>query len=304
MVLPSNISSVYIAGGAWLSGGFITQAPSSSVRISGRGVLSGSATPFLISPQGEGHCSYNGSFCWSMINMDKGNSHVLEGLVLHDPPKFYFRAYAPGVTVRGVKMLGAWPYNTDGVATGESGVVRDSFIRANDDTIKLFSSKMIVEDCTLWQGSNGACFQLGWWSSHSQRDILVQRVTVLHADWIQPGSANDGVVDLRGPQDGGGKYNIQNVTWKDVRLDTAISGGALLRMDLGSASGSVSQLSFSRLSLASSFASTVAVGSNHHFSNFSFVDMTVDGQCVHNIAMARMQPAAALSKAGFAFACT
>lgn len=304
MVLPPNISSVYIAGGAWLSGGFITQDPSSSVRISGRGVLSGSATPFLIAPRGEGHCSYNGSFCWSMVNMDKGSSHVLEGLVLHDPPKFYFRAYAPGVAVRGVKMLGAWPYNTDGVATGENGVVRDSFIRANDDTIKLFSSSMLVQDCTLWQGSNGACFQLGWWSSHSQRDILVQRVTVLHADWSQPGSANDGVVDLRGPQDGGGEYSIQNITWKDVRLDAAITGGALLRMDLGSASGSVSQLSFSRLSMASSFPSTVAVGSNHCFSNFSFVDMTVNGQCVHNITIARMQPAAALTKAGFTFACT
>ncbi len=304
MVLPSNISSVYIAGGAWVSGGFITRDPSSSVRISGRGVLSGSAISFLISPAGEGHCSYNGSFCWSMINMDEGANHVLEGIVLHDPPKFYFRSEAPGVTVQGVKLLGAWPYNTDGVATGENGLVRDSFIRANDDTIKLFSSKMLVEDCTLWQGSNGACFQLGWWSSHSQRDILVQRVTVLHADWSKPGSANDGVVDLRGPQNSGGLYSIQNITWKDVRLDTAIHGGELLRMDLGSARGSVSQLSFERLSLSSSFSSTIAAGSDHSFSNFSFVDMTINGKCVQDIATAKIKPAVALGKAGFTFACT
>ena len=303
MVLPPNISSVYIAGGAWVSGGFITRESSSSVRITGRGVVSGSATPFLISPQGDGHCSYNGSFCWSMINLDKGASHVVEGLVLHDPPKFYFRSEAPGVVVRGVKLLGAWPYNTDGVATGESGVVTDCFIRANDDTVKLYASKMLVEDCTLWQGSNGACFQLGWWKSHSQRDILVQRITVLHADWSQPGSANDGVVDLRGPQKGGGKYDVQNITLNDIRLDAAIPGGALLRMDLDSASGSVSQLSFSRLAMPSLLPSTIAVGSGRSFSRFRFANMTVNGQCVRNITMSGMQPASALVEAGFTFDC-
>ena len=303
MVLPPNISSVYIAGGAWVSGGFITREDSSSIRIAGRGVVSGSATPFLISPQGDGHCSYNGSFCWSMINLDKGTSHVVEGLVLHDPPKFYFRSEAPGVVVRGAKLLGAWPYNTDGVATGDSGVVTDCFIRANDDTVKLYSSRMLVEDCTLWQGSNGACFQLGWWSSHSQRDILVQRITVLHAEWSQPGSANDGVVDLRGPPTGGGKYDVQNITFNDIRLDAAITGGTLLRMDLGSASGSVSQLSFSRLSMPSLLPSTLAVGSGRSFSSFRFTNMTVNGQCVRNITMSGMQPASALAEAGFTFDC-
>jgi hypothetical protein len=304
MVLAPNISSVYIAGGAWVSGGFITQDSSSSVRITGRGVLSGSATPFLISPQGTGYCSYNGSFCWSMINLDKGTNHVVEGLVLHDPPKFYFRSEAPGVVVRGAKLLGAWPYNTDGVATGENGVVTDCFIRANDDTIKLYSSNMLVEDCTLWQGSNGACFQLGWWTSHSQRDILVQRVVVLHSDWRQPGSANDGVVDLRGPGKGGGTYHIQNITWNDVRLAAAIPGGALLRMNLDSASGSVSQLSFSRISMASLLPSTITEGSGRAFSNFSFTDLTVNGHCVRNINMSGLQPAGAFEKSGFTFDCT
>jgi hypothetical protein len=303
MVLPSNISSVYIAGGAWVSGGFITRESSSSVQITGRGVVSGSATPFLISPQGDGHCSYNGSFCWSMINLDKGTGHLVAGLVLHDPPKFYFRSEAPGVVVRGAKLLGAWPYNTDGVATGEGGVVTDCFIRANDDTVKLYSSKMVVEDCTLWQGSNGACFQLGWWSSHSQRDILVQRITVLHADWSYGGSANDGVIDLRGPQKGGGEYNVLNITWNDVRLDSAILGGAFLRMDLDSASGSVSQLWFSRISMHSLLPSTIAVGPDRSFTNFSFTDMNVNGQCVRNINMSGIQHYGALAEDSFTFDC-
>jgi len=85
--LPPNVTRVYIAGGAWVNGGFVTTAPSTAVTVSGRGVISGSAQPFLKEPAGLGPCRYNGSWCWSLVNMDRGEGHVLEGLVLHDPPK-------------------------------------------------------------------------------------------------------------------------------------------------------------------------------------------------------------------------
>ena len=105
------------------------------------------------------------------------------------------------------------------------------------------------------------------------------------------------------PPKGGGKYDVQNITFNDIRLDAAIAGGALLRMDLGSASGSVSQLSFSRLSMPSLLPSTIAVGSDRSFSSFRFANMTVNGQCVRNITMSGMQPASALVEAGFTFGC-
>jgi hypothetical protein len=53
--------------------------------------------------------------------------------------RYYFRTYAANVEIRGVKLLGCWPYNTDGVVTGPNGLVTDTFIRSNDDSIKLFS---------------------------------------------------------------------------------------------------------------------------------------------------------------------
>ena len=86
--LPPNVTRVYIAGGAWVNGGFVTTAPGTAVTVSGRGVISGSAQPFLKDPAGLGPCHYNGSWCWSLVNMDRGEGHVLEGLVLHDPPKY------------------------------------------------------------------------------------------------------------------------------------------------------------------------------------------------------------------------
>ena len=76
MPLPANVTSVYIAGGAFVSGGFITSDSKSAVKISGRGVLSGSAQTFLKDPAGWGPCSYNGSYCWSLVNLDKGANHA------------------------------------------------------------------------------------------------------------------------------------------------------------------------------------------------------------------------------------
>ena len=61
MPLPANVTLVYIAGGAWVSGGFISSDRNSSVDIIGRGVVSGSAQVFLKDPAGWGPCSYNGS---------------------------------------------------------------------------------------------------------------------------------------------------------------------------------------------------------------------------------------------------
>eukprot|EP00041_Stephanoeca_diplocostata_P028209 m.791123 g.791123 ORF g.791123 m.791123 type:complete len:491 (-) comp23330_c1_seq6:1394-2866(-) len=106
LVLPPNIALVYIAPGAWIDGGFITASENSNVTIAGRGVISGRKYPFLKGPAGS-HCYYNGSFCWSLINLDKGTSHLLDGVTLADPPKYYFRSYAAGVHITNVKMVAA-----------------------------------------------------------------------------------------------------------------------------------------------------------------------------------------------------
>jgi hypothetical protein len=299
MVLPANVSRVYVAGGAWVSGGFITEDTGASVTISGRGVVSGSSQTFLKDPAGFGPCAYNGSYCWSLVNLDKGVAHRLEGLVLHDPPKFFFRSYAKGVAVSGVKMLGAWTYNTDGVVTGDGGVVTNTFIRSNDDSIKLFGSSMRVSDVVVWQMNNGGVFQLGWWSSHAQRDILVERVTVIHADWkkvdekwCRTHPQNNAIFDLRGPGGGtpdpsaGGIYNISNVTWRDIVVDSAVHGGGMVRLDLAAATGSLTDLTFEHVSVPAPMSSSVAVAEGQTISGLAFVELDVAGTCVHTAAAA------------------
>lgn len=315
MVLPANVSRVYIAGGAWVGGGFITEDASASVSISGRGVISGSAQTFLKDPAGFGPCSYNGSYCWSLVNLDKGATHRLEGVVLHDPPKYFFRSYAKGVTLHGVKMLGAWTHNTDGVVTGEGGRVTDCFIQSNDDSIKLFTSSMRVSDVVVWQMSNGGVFQMGWWGSHDQRDILVERVTVLHADyktvdeeWARSHPQNDAIIDLRGPggntldPSAAGIYNISNITWRDIVIDSVVHGGGLVRLDLAAATGSLTGLTFERVSVPGAMPSSVATAKGQTISGLAFVELEVAGSCVKTAAAAGFgsQPASV----GLTFGCS
>jgi hypothetical protein len=302
--VPENVTRIYIAGGAWINGGFITTTSKVSVTISGRGVISGSKFSFLKDPAGMGPCIFNGSFCWSLVNLDKGIGHHLEGLVLHDPPKYFFRSYASNVKLRGLKMMGAWTPNSDGVVTGAGGVVTDTFIRSNDDSIKLFASGMVVADTTIWQMTNGGVFQLGWWREHHQRDILVKDITILHADWkvmseswchLHP--CNDGVFDLGGPGGGtpvpakGGAYNITNITFQDVTIDAPIAGGGLIRMDLANATGACDHLRFERLSVPAAMPSSVAVStSTQKIGKFSFFDLKVGGKCAHSASAAAIDP--------------
>jgi hypothetical protein len=100
-------------------------------------------------------------------------------------------------------------YNTDGIATGANGHITRSYIRSNDDSLKLYSpgtacvldqsglplevviqlhfslapasdqvlnrcfSGMVIEDCVVWQMQNGGVFQLGWWTNSTRTNITV-----------------------------------------------------------------------------------------------------------------------------------
>jgi hypothetical protein len=56
--------------------------------------------------------------------------------------------------VRNVKLLG-WNWLGDGVFAGRRAVVEDSFIKANDDSIKAYMSHSMFRRCTVWQLDNG-----------------------------------------------------------------------------------------------------------------------------------------------------
>ena len=305
--LRANVSRIYVASGAWVNGGFVASHDNSTVAIAGRGVISGTNFPFLTDPAGQGPCYYNGSFCWSLICLDRGTGHSITGVFLLDPPKYSFRAYAPDVLVENVKILGGWPYNTDGIVTGSRGIVRDTFIRANDDNIKLYTNEMHVSDVILWQMFNGGLFQLGWWTHHEQSGIVVERATAIHAEyWCA--STNDGIFDLAGPLQGGGNYNVTNITWRDVRVEAPVAGpqgGFLIWVDLASARGAISgwRLEDVALGVMPRKGSILAAAADQELLGVEIANLTVAGRCIHNAAEAALQtnvtPAGRVSNISF-----
>lgn len=211
--IPGHVRHIHIEEGAFVHGGFITTNDTSSVSITGRGVISGELFPF-----------HSPNFTWSLINMDKGIGHSIDGVILVDPPQFYFRAYAPNVRMRNVKMVSAWTYNTDGVAMGVNGLLERSFIRANDDSIKLFGAGMRVANVVVWQMQNGGVFQTGWWGTVDRANVSVSQVDLIHAEWgaFTGGSAspNDAVFDNCGTATK--FYNSSDIAISNVRIESSV----------------------------------------------------------------------------------
>ena len=127
---------MYLAPGSYVHGGFITTGHQ-PIKIHGRGILSG-----------EKYKLDDSRFSYAIVPMDKGSYHLEEGLVIVDPPGFFIRVLTGDHnTVRNVKTVGAWTYNTDGVSVGNNGLVEDSFFMVNDDAIKI-NNKSNTTDAT------------------------------------------------------------------------------------------------------------------------------------------------------------
>jgi hypothetical protein len=120
--LRSN-ESVYLAGGAVVYGSVHARG-ASNIRIAGRGILDVSPVP-----RGEGGGAVRLTDC-SQVS--------IEGIVMRDPDVWCCSLFGcRQVTVAGVKLVGLWRYNADGidVCNSQDVEVRDCFVRAFDDAL-------------------------------------------------------------------------------------------------------------------------------------------------------------------------
>eukprot|EP01065_Artemidia_motanka_P011239 TRINITY_DN16046_c0_g1_i1.p1 TRINITY_DN16046_c0_g1~~TRINITY_DN16046_c0_g1_i1.p1 ORF type:complete len:481 (+),score=135.47 TRINITY_DN16046_c0_g1_i1:53-1495(+) len=276
--VPPNVTDIYVAAGAWVDGGFVATG-SGRLRVSGCGVVSGRLAEFLPGPQGQ-HCAYNGSFCWALINLDRSSRVSISGVTLVDPPKYYLRTQA-AAEFRGVKLVAAWPCNTDGFVSGPGGVVSDCFARANDDNVKLYETGMQVRDTVLWQMQNGASFQLGWWTRHDQRDILVDGVDVIHFEPRRWPEKNHGVVSMVVPT-AGSNYSVANITWRNVRVEETPRNAQFLRLDMTKAAGYAYGWNFVNVSVSGG-AEGVVECDHGQVKHFVFEKYSVNGSCVRSM---------------------
>jgi len=120
-----NGQTVYVAGGAVVYA-TVEGRGVSGARILGRGIIDSSEFA-----RGQGGGSIHLSDC-SDIKID--------GVILRDPPEWCLAAFGSrNLEISGVKLIGLWRYNSDGIdiCNTQNVTLRDSFVRSFDDSIVL-----------------------------------------------------------------------------------------------------------------------------------------------------------------------
>ena len=203
--------TVYIEGGAYVKGSFYGKNVS-NVTVRGRGILSG--IDIARKPGVAG-------IPWNLIQLDgQGDGQLVEGLTLIDPPHFCVLSRGK-LAARNLKLFGWW-HQTDGWGGGDGSSLEDSFLKVNDDSVKLYGRDQRVSRLVIYQQINGAPFQLGWGGvSQSATNCVVESVDIIHSDAVQKkGEVNQALVSLMSQHP---DSVIRNVVLKQVRVESDIS---------------------------------------------------------------------------------
>lgn len=166
-IVPAHVKNIYIPGDAYVYGTLVVEN-NPGVRIFGRGTLSAARLPYRASHSIEATGDSNGM--------------VVEGITIADFTHFSVRLITTNNRVEWVKTIGAWTYNCDGISAFHYSTVKNCFIWANDDSIKVYRDGITFEDIVCWQLTNGNIIQMAW-NDADAKDVTVRRVDILHADW-------------------------------------------------------------------------------------------------------------------------
>ncbi|HEY1549580.1 MAG TPA: hypothetical protein VGG28_17250 [Kofleriaceae bacterium] len=205
--ITSN-TTIYLAGGAWVNATFLASAPVQNVVIRGRGIISGL---FYDTGAQTTNVSLPG-----LVDIPDQTSQnvVVEGITLVDAPRFNIQSLAQDTTIHGVKEI-AWWFNTDGIVGGNPSIIEDSFVKVNDDAIKLHWGDTIVRRNVLWQLENGGTFNLGWNLEQDVHDFHVYDDDVIHAEFYQILAT----AVFRSRQAGAG--DLHRYLFEDIRVENA-----------------------------------------------------------------------------------
>jgi hypothetical protein len=165
--VPPNIKNIYLEQGSWVYGALIMDG-NSNVKIFGRGVLSAAKLNYR-----ESH---------SIEAKNQSDNIQVEGIVIADQKHFAIRLIGINNTVKWIKTIGGWVYNTDGIAAFGGSQISNCFIWANDDSIKVYRNDITISDCVVWQLNNGAVIQMGWTAPNSE-NVKIQRIDVLRTEY-------------------------------------------------------------------------------------------------------------------------
>ena len=157
--LNSN-ESVYVDEEAIVFGG-INAIGAENIRIFGGGTIDNSVEERVIE-----HCYENFTVGTFRI-YDCKNVSVEDVIFMNSSTWIISMFYCNGVKIDGVKIVGHWRYNTDGIdiVNTSNVTIKNSFVRAFDDVITIKGiynyvktiENIFVDNCVLWCGWGHSC---------------------------------------------------------------------------------------------------------------------------------------------------
>lgn len=233
-VVPAWIEQIYLAPGAFVKGCLSIRDRADGFILNGRGVLSALHMGWHArAAPGEEAGWYElpapGKDYLKLLIIE-GDNLLVDGIVLADSPFHTIGSRGMSHTWSWVKVMG-WRYNNDGIPGLQGSVIRYCFIRANDDAVWLYNDDLLVHDLVMWQGDNGACFQLGW-NSKSVRHVTVRNIDVIHAEWgTSHRRNNSGLLNIRIIRTGERGPGVQeDFLFENINVESPVTTGIDLRM--------------------------------------------------------------------------
>jgi hypothetical protein len=224
--VPVNITTIYLAPGAWLQGKlhFAQSGLGQQKHVYGSGVLDVSRFEFDLRFC-DGAYSDQG---YAAISIDTTkpvlppgvkytpDTYRIDGIVIADH-NLKATDLLANSALNNAKTLG-WNGNNDGLELGSNTTVSNVFIRSGDDSLKLWRPSVTVTNATVWQNYNGGVINVGWSKDSTGDGDVVDGLYVIKTDWTLPKTAsfnwtglanqNNGViVSLMQPGTSYGKMN-------------------------------------------------------------------------------------------------
>ncbi len=203
--------TVYIPGGAYVKGS-ITAEGASDITVRGRGILSGLG--YARRP-GTAGIPFN-----TVMFNGSGDRQLIDGITVTNPTHFCLLSRGK-LTTRHVKLFGWW-HQTDGWGGGDGSIIEDSFLKVNDDSVKLYGRDQIARRLVIWQQVNGAPFQLGWGGAGQRAtNCLVEDIDLIANEAADKTAreTNQAFLNLRRQSP---ESVIDGVTLRRIRIDTDV----------------------------------------------------------------------------------
>lgn len=210
IVLNSN-ESVYVDKDALVFGGFFAEN-AKNIRIFGGGLIDGGyeerVSLSCYAPYTNGHFKF----------YDCENVRIEDVIMRNSAIRCVNIFHCKDVVVDGVKVIGQWRYNTDGidVVNSKNVTVKNSFIHSFDDTVSIKGidryaltdvEDITVENCTLWCDWGKAC-EIGVETACRR----YSRITFRNCDILKGGNA---ALDVNN----GDCAEIDHVLFENINVD-------------------------------------------------------------------------------------